>query len=113
MPAPTKKNAAAGKVAKAAKGSGKGAGDKRERKPAMKRGGKGGGGGGGGGSSGGGEGGGRGGGGLSAAKVAKGKNAAHHQQSYYDVDEEADDFAGRGAAMADEFRDAKVLWKIS
>jgi hypothetical protein len=35
---------------------------------------------------------------MNAAKVAKGKNAAHHQQSFYDVDEDDDDFAGRGAA---------------
>ena len=73
----------------------------RARKPAMKRGGKSGGGGG------------RKGGpargapGLAKAKIPKGKAAAHHQQSFYDVDDEDEDFAGRAAAMDDEFGDVK------
>ena len=73
----------------------------RARKPAMKRGGKSGGGGG------------RKGGpargapGLAKAKIPKGKAAAHHQQSFYDVDDEDEDFMGRAAAMDDEFGDVK------
>ena len=105
MPAPTKKS---GK----GRGGG-GGGDKRERKPAMKRGGQsavkrtGGGGGGGGGARG--RGGAPGGGGRAGglAKGTKGKNAAHRQQSFYEVDDEDEDFAGRGAAMDEEYGDAK------
>ena len=71
----------------------------RERKPAMKRG--------------------RGGGGGAhnnksrksaptggkGGKGGKGAGAAHRAQSYYEVDEDEDDFAGRGAAEAAASKD--------
>ena len=73
----------------------------RERKPAMKRG--------------------RGGGGGAhnnksrrsaptggkGGKGGKGAGAAHRAQSYYEVDEDDDDFAGRGAAEAEEYEGVK------
>ena len=73
----------------------------RERKPAMKRG--------------------RGGGGGAhnnksrksaptggkGGKGGKGAGAAHRAQSYYEVDEDEDDFAGRGAAEAEEYEGVK------
>ena len=82
---------------KGAPGAGAKAGG-RERKPAMKRG--------------------RGGGGGAHANKSKaaapggkskgkGAGAAHRAQSFYEVDEDADDFAGRGAAEAEEYDGVK------
>ena len=44
--------------------------------------------------------------GLQKARIPKGDAAAHKQQAYYDVDEEDDDFGGRGARENEEFGDA-------
>ena len=41
--------------------------------------------------------------GLTKAKIPKGDAAAHKQQSYYGVDSDDEDFAGRGAREHDEF----------